>query len=465
MCPRDEDPGDGQEPKCRRGKDPLAIHKGESLVTGKRDLIRNALWTLASLVFAIALAMPVRADERYPIGHPDQGLPRPDVRLSPYHEDPAHVLNRIFRTTFLVTTVPAEVGLALPREHRDPAEFFRNPWYFAVRPGTPEDHKLFGGDTRLLSREGFTSGEATAFAEALAEVDGDAVRTLQGRPELAVLFQHDLLRVAERLMETRRNLELLKPIAATIKRVALTSRQILQLPSTYELGLKFRSIDFHLPSNLLYVEPPLDGAYVELLRNSTDLFDASHTLAWSRVYIAWPTSPNGLTTFLSTLSRDPKTQVPLGTISVLVQGVVAVDDQGRPHATPLVFDLRVKWLVNRNPMSVDNRTTTRDGIQIRAYELRRTSLRLEAYDHLFRVLHDEDQALFRDYGSLKHTTLAAQCALCHRLQGVSDDHLGGFITLGPSAKPRLAATGIGRMRLAEREVQQFLGRLGKAAGD
>jgi hypothetical protein len=427
--------------------------------------MRNALWTLASLVLATALAMPVRAGERYPIGHPDQGLPRPDVRLTPYHEDPAHVLNRIFRTTFLVTAVPAEVGLALPREHRDPAEFFRSSWYFAVRPGTPADQRLFGGDTRLLSREGFTPGEAKAFAGALAEVDGDAVRTLQGRPELAVLFQHDLLRLAERLMETRRNAELFKPIAAAIKRVALPSGQILQLPSTYELGLKSRSIDFHLPSNLLRVEPPSDGDYVELLRNSTGVFDASHTLAWSRVYIAWPTPPNDLTAFLSTLSRDPKTQVPLGTISVLAQGVVAVDDQGRPHATPLVFDLRVKWLANRNPMSVDNRTTTRDGIQIRAYELRRTSLRLEAYDRLFRPLHDEDQALFRDYGSLKHTTLAAQCTLCHRLQRAPDGHLGGFITLGPSAKPRPAATGTERLRLAEREVQQFLERLGKAAGN
>ena len=137
------------------------------------------------------------------------------------------MLNRIFRASFLVTTIPAEVGLALPREHRDPAEFFRKPWYFAVRPGTPADQKLFGGDTRLLSRDGFTSGEAKAFAEALAEMDGEVVRTLKSRPELAVMFQHDLLRVAERLMETGRNPELLKPIAAAIRRVALTSRPTL----------------------------------------------------------------------------------------------------------------------------------------------------------------------------------------------------------------------------------------------
>jgi hypothetical protein len=404
-------------------------------------------------------------EERYPIGHLDQGLPHPDFVVTPYHEDPNHVLNRVFRASFLVTTFPAEVGLALPREHRDPVEFFQKPWYFAVRPGILADQKLFGGDARLLSREGFTSAEAMVFAKTLTEVDGEMIRTLKSRPELAVLFQHDLLRVAERLMDTGRNPELLKPITATIKRVALTPDQLLQLPSTHELGLKFGSIDFNLPSNLLRVEPPVDGPYVELLRQSTSLFNALHSLAWSRVFVAWPTSLKGLIDFLSSRSKGARMEVPMGTTSVLVQGIVAVDDQGHPRATSLVFDLRVKWLANHDPMSLENRTTTRDGIQIRAYELRRMSLRQNAHDHLFRALHDDDQALFRDYGALKHTTLAAQCTVCHRLHEVSDAHLGGFIILGPSARPRPAVTGLERLLLAEREVLQFLAKLRKAGGD
>jgi hypothetical protein len=148
-----------------------------------------------------------------------------------------------------------------------------------------------------------------------------------------------------------------------------------------------------------------------------------------------------------------------------VQGIVAVDDQGHPQATPLAFDVRVKWLANRDSMSMENRTTTRDGIQIRTHEMRRMSLRQNAYDHLFRALHEDDQALFRDYGTLKHTTLAAQCAVCHRLHDVSDANLGGFITLSPSAKPRPAVTGVERLRLAEREVLQFLVKLRKAGAD
>jgi len=437
------------------------------LVQDRPFLEKNVKRVLGYVTFfALILSLPAgAADERYPVGHPDQGLPQPGFVFTPYHEDPNHVLNRIFRTSFLVTTAPAEVGLALPREHRDPAEFFRKSWYFAVRPGTPADAKLFGGDTRHLSRDGFTPGEATSFAQALAAADAEETRILKNRPELAVMFQHDLLRIAERLMETGRNPDLLKPIVAAIRRVALSSDQLSKLPSTYTLGLASKSINFTIPPDLLRVEPPFDGPYLELLRNSTAVFDASKTLAWSRVFIAWPTSRNDLIHFLSGRSKADSMEVPVGTTSVLVQGVVAVDDRGRPHATPIAFDVRVKWLANRDPMSVENRTTTRDGIQIQAYELQRISLRQGDPSRLFRALHDDDQAMFRDYGTLKHTTLAAQCAVCHRLHNVSDANLGGFITLNPSAKPRPAATGLERLHLAEREVEQFLAKLRKAGGD
>jgi hypothetical protein len=436
------------------------------LVKGKPFLEGNVKRILLYVLsFALILSLPAgAADERYPVGHPDQGLPHPDFVLTPYHEDPNHVLNRVFQTSFLVTTTPAEVGLALPREHRDPAEFFRKSWYFAVRPGNPADQKLFGGDTRHLSRDGFESGEATSFLQAITAVDGEVVRTLKNRPEFAVMFQHDLLRIAERLMETGRNPDLLKPIIASIRRVALSPDQLSKLPSTYALGLASKSINSDIPPDLLRVEPPIDGPYVELLRNSTGVFDASKTLAWSRVFVAWPTSRKDLIDFLSGRLKADRIVVPVGTASVLVQGVVAVDDRGRPHATPIAFDVRVKWLANRDPMSVENRTTTRDGIQIQAHELRRMSLRQGDHSRLFRALHDDDQAMFRDYGTLKHTTLAAQCAVCHRLHDVFDANLGGFITLGPSTEARPATTGLERLRLAEREVSQFLTKLRKATG-
>jgi hypothetical protein len=84
--------------------------------------------TLSFFIFALALAWNAgAAEEQFPVGHPDQGLPRPEFVPTPYHDDPDHVLNRVFRASFLATVAPAEVGLALPREHGDPAEFFRKP--------------------------------------------------------------------------------------------------------------------------------------------------------------------------------------------------------------------------------------------------------------------------------------------------------------------------------------------------
>ena len=83
---------------------------------------------LSVVIIALVLAWAAGAvEERFSIGHLDQGLPHPDFVLGPYHEDPNHALNRMFRVSFLVTIAPAEVVLALPREHSDPAEFFRKP--------------------------------------------------------------------------------------------------------------------------------------------------------------------------------------------------------------------------------------------------------------------------------------------------------------------------------------------------
>ena len=148
------------------------------------------------------------------------------------------------------------------------------------------------------------------------------------------MFQHDLLRVAQRLMEAGRNPELLRPIGEAVKRAALTSAELSQLPSTYEVGVKSGSLHSALPPDLLRVDPPVNGTVLELLRISTRVFDASRTLAWSRVFISWPSTREGLMGFLSADGKGGNVEVPTGTNSALVQGVVAVDDQGRPRGHP-----------------------------------------------------------------------------------------------------------------------------------
>ena len=76
----------------------------------------------------------------------------------------------------------------------------------------------------------------------------------------------------------------------------------------------------------------------------------------------------------------------------------------------------------------------------------------------FREIDMESQELFRDYGTRKHTTYAAQCTLCHRRSNTPDEAIAGFSALRVSAKPRIAQPGE-RRRLAEGEVLRFLDKL------
>ena len=81
----------------------------------------------------------------------------------------------------------------------------------------------------------------------------------------------------------------------------------------------------------------------------------------------------------------------------------------------------------------------------------------------FREVGDEDQVLFRDYGTLKHTTVGAQCTLCHRVSGTPEPELAGFPLLRKTAQPRVASSSTARLELAEREFVKFLAALASAA--
>ena len=76
----------------------------------------------------------------------------------------------------------------------------------------------------------------------------------------------------------------------------------------------------------------------------------------------------------------------------------------------------------------------------------------------FRKVDMESQDLFRDYGSLKHTTYAAQCTLCHRRSNSPDEQIAGFSALRITSNPRQAANGE-RRQLAETKMQRFIDKL------
>ena len=377
---------------------------------------------------------------------PDRGLPRELVALAPYHADPEHVLNRIFRTAWLARLAPAEVAAVLPREG---ALEWSEGWVHRKRAGKASDERWFGGDGRQLPREQFdAAGEAQLLAD-LAALDAQALAPLRERADLAVLFQHDLLRVALRLEDSGANPALIAAALRAAQAVALPAAELDKLTSTLsgvDLGVEVSAA----------LAPAEASPYREILRRSTRLFDAEHTLLWSRVWLAHPGGVEELAKLLPAARGElGAPHVPLGTRAVLLQGIVALDANGRARATPLVVDVRTQALVNRAPLAADNPTFTRDGIDFEVRLLEREGVRSGAPAQRFRRVDADDQELFRDYGTLKHTTYRAQCALCHRNTDTPEPELGGFPILRPHARAEFALSGEERLRLAEAQAQRF----------
>lgn len=403
---------------------------------------------------------------RHPAGSPDQGLPANPAAFAPYHADPDHVLNRIFRTLYLVECAPAEVGAALPREHTDPAAFFRAGWVHGKRDGTDQDRRWFGGDGRQLPVEGFPPATAAALRSQLEALGSADRAALLDPPELAVLFQHDLLRLGQRLLDTNENPELLPALWRAAQLAALDPAERARLRNPLPLARAAGG----LPE--LANEPwpaalggNVDSPFREVLRKSTRLFDAERTLLWSRLWLAHPDGPAALQALLPKApapgAKAAAPTVPIGFRAVLVQGIVAVGTDGLCYATPVVVDVRTQQLVNRDGLAADQSTFTRDGIHFGIWQLERERLR-RGEPAAFRAIAPDDQDLFRDYGTLKHTTYRAQCTLCHRNSDTPEPELGGFPVLRPHAGAAFAATGDERLRLAEQQAGRLVAEVREA---
>jgi hypothetical protein len=282
---------------------------------------------------------------------------------------------------------------------------------------------------------------------------------------LAVLFQHDLLRAGERLLDTGNNPELLPALAAAVRAVALPAEQLARLDDPLRAHLASPA-----GAELVAALPTELGGKAtdcrEVLRRSTRLFDAEKSLLWSRVFLAHPEGADALAGMLPKpgAGRDaPGPTVPLGFRAVLVQGIVAVDRAGALRATPVSFDVRTQVLRNRDGLAADNPTFTRDGLDFGIWQLEREGVRRGEAAALFRRIEADDQDLFRDYGTSKHTTWRGQCTLCHRLTDTPEPHLGGFPVLRPHAQAAFASTGTERLRLAEEQAGKLWQQLREAA--
>jgi hypothetical protein len=248
----------------------------------------------------------------------------------------------------------------------------------------------------------------------------------------------------------------LAPLLSAARDLALPRAQLL------DSGLATFS-----PKDLAALEPMIDpGRLVEVERRSTRLFDAERTLLWSRVFFQWPdTDGRDFAEELAAIAAGSEPKVPVGARAVLVQGIVALDDRGAPCATPLAIDVRLQQFVGDADPAAAKATTTRDGVDFRVFWLERETLRTKggrASLRDFREVDDEDQVLFRDYGSQKHTTVAAQCTLCHRTSGTPEPELAGFPVLRKGAAAAVASSPTSRMELAEQQFLKFLAALDAA---
>src|SRR5262245_25279146 len=73
----------------------------------------------------------------------DRGLVAAPAAFMPWHDDPSHPLNRVFRSLWLRRMVPAEVAAVVR-----PGDAFewREGWVHRKRAGAATDERWFGGD-------------------------------------------------------------------------------------------------------------------------------------------------------------------------------------------------------------------------------------------------------------------------------------------------------------------------------
>ena len=417
--------------------------------------------SLAALVAAplLVLGSSLAAQQRWLAGHARAGLVQEPLQASPYADDVDHVANRLFRRLWTATLAPAEVAQVVPGEAPLP---FVEGWVHKKRKGTDKDRGTFGGDGRMLPLEGLDDDAAKALRADLLALDDKALAALQTNPALAVHLQNDLLRAAQRLLDVERNLDLVPLLRDTALRLGLAQQQLALLPDTLRLALGGDTPA--LPANELPQQ--LGGAatgFREITRRSTRLFDAEHTLLWSRVFLRHPDGEAALATLLpkpgEKPAKGPGPTAPIGFRAVLVQGLVAIDAAGTPRATPLVVDVRTQTLQNREPLGDDNATFSHDGLDFGIWQLQREGLRRGAPQQFFRAVHADDLDLFRDYGTAKLTTYRGQCSLCHRVSDSPEPELAGFPVLRAHVQAAFAVTGDERLRLAEEQVGKLLTKL------
>lgn len=428
------------------------------------------------------LLLALQTTPRFPVGDDFESLPRTGTPQPVYAPSPDHPLNQLHALLFLADVTPDEVGAALPTERRasglDDAHFFVGKWPIPQRKGQPTDHRWFGGDVRTSPLVTLDAEHDAKLVELCTRLD--TPEEVAAVPELAnplarLLLQWDALQVLVRMDRKDFGSDAARRALHRVVRALAQSRAtLLALPSGFEaLRAQFPAgspKDRRAPflDRALLVDPA--GPWVEVQRKSTALFDAKNSLRSARAFLSLgPASKHADALALVAAVAAAKTdaelpKLPTGAEVALVLTLVGVDTDGKPVATNVIDEVRVRALVGPEELSATNDTSSRDGWNHWVFARTRRGSLVAPDEGAFRFVPDTAQSLFLEYGTAKHTTYAAQCALCHRATNGGGQAPSGVRMLSRFAEPKSITDPRTRLDQAEGEVGPVLESLARRYG-
>jgi len=428
--------------------------------------------TISFFLVCILVSSVAGQEFFWPTGHDLEGLPQRNTEYSVYDDDSLSELNRLHRLLFIAEFVPQEIQSALPSERHESqqsdAAYYVRGWYFQKRKGVEKDRMVYGGDIRVSPRFEFNSEERSELVKLLknlVSMRSDSSTAALADPMTALLLQWDLLSVWWTLEKSKiDDLELLSHFAEAIQSLAQARDALERLPSGLsELLSRFSKAS--IPSTKQpYMPPDFDGRvdgsedWIEVGRKSSTLFKADRSLRVTRVYLSTGNRSQAIE-LLNSASSETKAAVivPIGTTTILSQQLIAIDDTLSPVVTPVLDELRVRVVDGKRELKAESSTSSRDGSSHWIYmRTRFGTVRPDEPD--FRFVPDTAQSLFVEYGTRKHATFAAQCALCHRRTNNGGEFGEGILSLARFAKPHLAEPNE-RVKLAEQEMTAVISKL------
>ena len=441
-----------------------------------RPVVRVTRLRFGLPLLLLAASLPniaTAADRFYPADHALAGLPTAEDSAGVYAPAPEHPLNRLHQLLFVRPLIAEEIQSQLPAERarsgQSDTEFFTRGWYFGKREGTAADQHIFGGDVRVSPVRSFSEAERQ---ELLSLLGGLATRDqIADIPELAaplarLLLQWDLLSTwwnLERANST--DVELLTALARSIAALAQARDVLVNLPDglsdlhqTFPSGSAADRAAPYLPADFPPTPNDAESKWVEVGRKSSALFKADRSLRASRVFLNLGDRSVSTTAIAAAAAGQPP-EVPSGAQTGLVQMLIGIDEELQPVSTPVIDEVRIRTLTAPFELSAAHPSSSRDGSSHWIYlRTRSGSLSPDLPD--FRFVPDTFQAMFLEYGSLKHATFAAQCALCHRLTNNGGQAPGGIRMLAKHLQPHVASADE-RPTLAEAETAAVAAQLRK----